>query len=158
MQMEQVGILNFQGRKNKNQFLRVFNRQEQEVITATEKQNVSLLKKYVTLDDHRVYCLRIDSFCLMKLVPRSILKNVSYNDKYWDKPLRFPENTVNKNPELALYQGKLCGNITKLCLKSLPSNADQPLLKCGKCKNIYYCSRECQTIDWKRHKIRCATT
>ena len=63
---------------------------------------------------------------------------------------------VKENPELALYQGKLCENMTVICLKSLPNNSDKPLVNCGKCKNIYYCSRECQKTDWKRHKIRCA--
>ena len=27
--------------------------------------------------------------------------------------------------------------------------------KCGACGEVYYCSRECQKRDWKRHKIAC---
>lgn len=27
--------------------------------------------------------------------------------------------------------------------------------KCGRCKNVYYCSRECQRKDWKSHKKNC---
>ena len=27
--------------------------------------------------------------------------------------------------------------------------------KCSACKNEYYCSRECQREDWKRHKVEC---
>lgn len=30
-----------------------------------------------------------------------------------------------------------------------------PLLQCGKCHTIWYCSRECQVGDWKRHKKTC---
>ncbi|KAH7883192.1 hypothetical protein F5I97DRAFT_1902858 [Phlebopus sp. FC_14] len=29
------------------------------------------------------------------------------------------------------------------------------LLVCGKCKNVQYCSRECQVKDWKAHKKNC---
>jgi hypothetical protein len=29
------------------------------------------------------------------------------------------------------------------------------LLKCSKCKIVKYCSRECQKIDWKKHKKKC---
>ena len=28
--------------------------------------------------------------------------------------------------------------------------------KCGSCKNVFYCSKACQTVDWKRgHKKDC---
>jgi hypothetical protein len=27
--------------------------------------------------------------------------------------------------------------------------------KCGKCKKVWYCSRECQTSHWKLHKSVC---
>jgi hypothetical protein len=27
--------------------------------------------------------------------------------------------------------------------------------RCSRCKNEWYCSRECQVADWKRHKILC---
>lgn len=29
------------------------------------------------------------------------------------------------------------------------------MLRCGKCKFVYYCSRECQKVDWKDHKHMC---
>uniref|UniRef100_A0A0A9XN62 hypoxia-inducible factor-proline dioxygenase n=1 Tax=Lygus hesperus TaxID=30085 RepID=A0A0A9XN62_LYGHE len=33
--------------------------------------------------------------------------------------------------------------------------ASQNLLVCSKCKNAYYCSKEHQTADWRRHKTVC---
>jgi len=30
------------------------------------------------------------------------------------------------------------------------------LLQCSRCKNIMYCSKECQLADWKLHKPQCA--
>jgi len=30
-----------------------------------------------------------------------------------------------------------------------------PLKKCGKCKEIYYCSAECQKQDWPAHRRYC---
>lgn len=32
------------------------------------------------------------------------------------------------------------------------------LLKCGGCKNITYCSQECQKLDWPKHKLTCKPT
>eukprot|EP00245_Coleochaete_scutata_P014569 TRINITY_DN6255_c0_g1_i1.p1 TRINITY_DN6255_c0_g1~~TRINITY_DN6255_c0_g1_i1.p1 ORF type:complete len:285 (-),score=54.45 TRINITY_DN6255_c0_g1_i1:711-1565(-) len=29
------------------------------------------------------------------------------------------------------------------------------LMKCGRCRKVYYCSRDCQTRDWKNHKAIC---
>jgi hypothetical protein len=29
------------------------------------------------------------------------------------------------------------------------------LMQCSKCKAVAYCSRECQVLDWKRHKPAC---
>ena len=45
------------------------------------------------------------------------------------------------------------------CQKTL-TKASNPK-KCGKCNSVWYCSKECQTLDWKRpnkqgHKHRCA--
>ena len=30
--------------------------------------------------------------------------------------------------------------------------------KCGKCREVYYCSKECQVNDWKSHKSSCLET
>ena len=27
--------------------------------------------------------------------------------------------------------------------------------KCGKCQNVFYCSKECQKMDWPTHKLSC---
>jgi len=32
---------------------------------------------------------------------------------------------------------------------------DKEMSKCAGCHRIYYCSRECQKSDWKRHKSVC---
>ena len=27
--------------------------------------------------------------------------------------------------------------------------------RCGQCKQVFYCSKECQTAHWKTHKRQC---
>ena len=45
-----------------------------------------------------------------------------------------------------------CGN----CKVSPRVNAS-PFMRCGLCKQISYCCKECQTVDWQRHKAKCKT-
>ena len=45
-----------------------------------------------------------------------------------------------------------CGN----CKEKTRVNAP-PFHSCGACKQISYCCKECQTIDWPKHKSLCKT-
>jgi len=44
-------------------------------------------------------------------------------------------------------------DITKIC--ALCSKEGTGFPKCGRCKDVYYCSRQCQQKDWKVHKDNC---
>ena len=44
-----------------------------------------------------------------------------------------------------------------MCRRCNLSRVDgRSLMQCSRCKNAYYCSRECQVSDWKQHKSECA--
>jgi len=45
---------------------------------------------------------------------------------------------------------RACQNMQ--CLKT---EHDATMLRCGACKYATYCSKECQKLDWKRHKKDC---
>ena len=48
------------------------------------------------------------------------------------------------------YDPKCCSSCKK------PGANDKHLKSCAKCKTAKYCSKECQTEDWKtKHKVRC---
>ena len=34
-------------------------------------------------------------------------------------------------------------------------NGGEKLSSCGKCRHTFYCNRECQRMDWERHKTEC---
>lgn len=38
---------------------------------------------------------------------------------------------------------------------SVCGNTDQKVKVCGTCRGVGYCSRECQKLDWYRHKKEC---
>ena len=83
------------------------------------------------------------------------------------------------DPKLITYYCNACGNagagltideetmaFTTRCSKSCPLLSrnctchccDLPLdkaMKCSLCKTTYYCSKECQTKDWKSHHVTC---
>ncbi|KAJ6465915.1 hypothetical protein C8R47DRAFT_1326374 [Mycena vitilis] len=48
-------------------------------------------------------------------------------------------------------------NIDMACTVCLKSEEDvgEELRKCGKCKGVRYCSKQCQAADWPRHKKHC---
>jgi hypothetical protein len=41
------------------------------------------------------------------------------------------------------------GTVCVLC------GSNGPTKKCGQCKKVSYCGRECQRKDWKQHKPKC---
>lgn len=43
----------------------------------------------------------------------------------------------------------------KECAHSECRMPEAVLKRCAKCKNVWYCSRECQTADWSSHKVIC---
>lgn len=49
-----------------------------------------------------------------------------------------------------LHKAKQC----HVCAKTekSPDGTIIKLLSCSRCMKIFYCSRECQKVDWKRHK------
>lgn len=42
----------------------------------------------------------------------------------------------------------------KACDK--PAAEGQTMKRCGRCKSVFYCSRDCQRADWKSYKTPCA--
>ncbi len=55
---------------------------------------------------------------------------------------RIPVSSVSNNP----FRLGIC----EVCLR------DVKVLKCERCQNAFYCSKECQERDWKNHKVLCA--
>lgn len=47
------------------------------------------------------------------------------------------------------FDSMLCKNCRK------KEDPKERFMKCGKCKLVTYCSKNCQIIDWKKHKLEC---
>ncbi|OBZ66305.1 hypothetical protein A0H81_13876 [Grifola frondosa] len=61
-------------------------------------------------------------------------------EKWLDKP----ELTSRENSRLA-----------KMCHCCYARGIQKPLFLCGRCGSAYYCSKECQRMHWKNHKLIC---
>ena len=63
------------------------------------------------------------------------------------KPLNAGDVVVEDKPLVHIidyeFKGKFCDNCSK---------ESEELKRCSKCLEMYYCDRNCQTIDWKYHK------
>ena len=49
-------------------------------------------------------------------------------------------------------------SIQRACAKCNRTQADVSLKCCAKCQNQWYCSRDCQKVDWKCHKAFCGSS
>lgn len=50
---------------------------------------------------------------------------------------------LTENKQTPQYECNKCGLIAT------------NMSKCGRCRVTYYCTKDCQTSDWKKHKILC---
>jgi hypothetical protein len=73
-----------------------------------------------------------------------------------------PINVKAKSTLASLQSLARLSNVDNTCVK-ICRNCDKhetlngaKLMKCQRCKAIYYCNRECQVADWKRHKKMCS--
>ena len=48
--------------------------------------------------------------------------------------------------------------VRKVCASCRRKSTNGEMNKCGKCKTIYYCSKECQVADWNKHKKYCSNS
>lgn len=67
--------------------------------------------------------------------------------------IRIPKYTQAQqglNKEISLH--KTCQNCGK---KYEKKEKECKFKKCAKCQNAWYCNKECQKADWKKHKKKC---
>ena len=60
------------------------------------------------------------------------------------------------NPAAAAANYAPAGAAVKRCGQGFLACEKSGELRCARCKDIWYCSAECQKQDWKRHKAACA--
>lgn len=68
-----------------------------------------------------------------------------------DNQMSNPSPTVHISGEI----WKMSSQADKLRVGCFVCSSANNLLRCARCKAIYYCSREHQKRDWKRHKTAC---
>ncbi|KAJ6506605.1 hypothetical protein C8R45DRAFT_970095 [Mycena sanguinolenta] len=61
------------------------------------------------------------------------------------------DNDINTIPRPSALSGRL----STACLTCRKDPATSGMSRCGKCKLARYCSADCQTQDWTRHKTVC---
>lgn len=72
-------------------------------------------------------------------------KWANHNTPYIKEFLANTRHNIKMNKKLQEYQRRPCGNCTKT----------GPWKNCGRCHQIYYCGKECQTSHWSTHKPHC---
>lgn len=69
------------------------------------------------------------------------------------RPLRRGEEILREAPTCTLLHAKQWGERCHSCFTK-----HSKLLRCGRCRKFWYCSKECQRNDWKEHhKEECAS-
>ncbi|KAF7336491.1 MSS51-like protein, mitochondrial [Mycena sanguinolenta] len=52
------------------------------------------------------------------------------------------------------FPAKECTRCCTMCSKQ-EKDIGRPIQRCSKCHGAFYCSKECQTLDWSGHKEIC---
>ncbi|KAF8526583.1 hypothetical protein BU17DRAFT_40361 [Hysterangium stoloniferum] len=70
------------------------------------------------------------------------------------------KETIRKGSILLVQRPKISvlstKNLTEHCSYCVAGSKNGPLKRCTKCKLIWYCSSECQNIDWSIHRHECS--
>ncbi|TCD63309.1 hypothetical protein EIP91_005690 [Steccherinum ochraceum] len=64
---------------------------------------------------------------------------------------RSPETRTPWKPSGSGSSSSACAQ----CGAQKGSSTGEELLRCSRCKNVFYCSKECQKAAWKQHKSAC---
>jgi hypothetical protein len=90
-----------------------------------------------------------DEWCFTILIMRKKTHNIVGRSMIYDLEGDGPGYSLllkDQGPKDALREnGIVCGH----CLNTSPSH------RCSKCKILKYCSRECQSSNWEKHKKQC---
>jgi len=65
-----------------------------------------------------------------------------------------PRTFDEKDSKVRSESLKMCRHCNK---SDISAEFQMSLMTCSRCKQAFYCSRECQIMDWKIHKSQCAT-
>jgi hypothetical protein len=72
------------------------------------------------------------------------------------KSASHPKRVAKRVVDMFLMEGSDAEANSMYCTNCLGVSADgKKLLRCAKCKKMYYCSKDCQILDWKCHKLLC---
>lgn len=70
-----------------------------------------------------------------------------------NKSYKQGELILSESPLSYALHGKASSQFCAECLKSREVH---PLLRCSKCKYVFYCSKNCQKSHWTLHKKECS--
>jgi hypothetical protein len=88
------------------------------------------------------------------------------DDELSEAALTFEGGSFQKNlPSSSRVKSRYCANPVCYCVECKAKNIATgeylnlpgKLLKCSRCEKEFYCSKECQKSDWKRHKKVCVS-
>lgn len=120
---------------------------------APDAVEASLLKATKTLEATRLYGLSgYDVLCVYPFAERVKESKRAFRDLSKEEKLKLAKGSkVDGFTPITSGQVRMCAHC-KITENRLGKN----LMKCGVCKQSFYCSKSCQKSDYKLHKAYCA--
>jgi MYND finger len=127
---------------------------DNEVCTGASYKLQDIIEFYKTNQMFQEHVNNKSPFIIVKWNHKCEAMVVFKNNKYMKEDSKISMTLVNNEKHSSSFKKRFT-SVNYGCGQCGSVENNNKFKKCGKCKNVRYCSKECQIKDWSVHKLKC---